>query len=125
MNGHLLLLTEFTIKPGCLEEFKRLVRTEFVPHFRQAEPGLQRYTWYESADGTKAYEQSWYADAADFVEHMKAALVSERFARLLQTCTVSRVELFGEADESVRRFLADHGLTVQSYFAGFIRQAGG
>jgi hypothetical protein len=92
-----------------------------VPHFRGAEAGLRLYQWYESPDGTKVYQQSWYSDADDFVTHMRAALVSERFARLLEACDVTRLDVFGNPGPSAERFLTEHNMIVHRYFAGFTR----
>lgn len=121
MSGHLTLVTEYTIKPGRLEDFRRLVRTEFVPQFREAEAGLRLYQWYEHPDGTRAYQQSWYADGDDFIAHMRAAVVSERFARLLETCEVTRVEVFGDPSPAAERYLAEQGMVVHRHLAGFGR----
>lgn len=119
--GHLTFLAEYTIKDGRLQDFWHLIHTQFVPHFQQAEPGLRLYQWYESPGGRTVYQQSWYGDADDFVAHMRMALESERFARLQETCSVTRLEVFGDPGESAARYLADNGMTVHRYLAGFAR----
>jgi quinol monooxygenase YgiN len=124
MGHHLTFVAEYTIKPGKLNDFRELVKTAFVPHFQSAEPGLWLYQWYENPEGSKVYQQSWYSEADDFVAHMKGALVSERFQRLLETCEVTRLEVFGNPGEAAAVFLFEHGLAVNRYFAGFVRNLG-
>ena len=119
--GHLTFVAEYSIQPGRLADFWELVRTQFVPHFEKVEPGLRLYQWYETPGGKTVYQQSWYADADDFVAHMRAALDSERFQRLLETCAVTRLEVFGDPGEAAARYLQDNNMTVHRYRAGFAR----
>jgi quinol monooxygenase YgiN len=121
MSGHLTLFTEYAIKPGRLAAFRELVRGTFVPHVESREPGLRLYQWYESPDGSRAYQQSWYDDADDFVAHMREAMTSDRFARLLELCEITRIEVFGQPAAAAATFLAEHKLAVHRYFAGFAR----
>ena len=121
MSGHLTLFTEYTIKPGCLPAFSDLVRRTFVPLVEAGEPGLKLYQWYESPDGTRVYQQSWYDDAEDFVVHMREALTSDRFVRLLELCDITRVDVLGQPSALAAGFLAEHKMVVNRYFAGFAR----
>jgi quinol monooxygenase YgiN len=121
MSGHLTLFMEYTLKPDRRERFRELIRTAFVPHVQLTEPGLRLYQWYESPDGTRVYQQSWYDNADDFVAHMTEALESDRFAKLLELCDVTRVEVFGQPGPDAASFLAGHKLVVHRYFAGFAR----
>src|SRR5512139_2764868 len=66
--GYLEMSAHMTIRPGCLEGFKRQA-AECIRITREQDTRTLRYDWFISTDGTECEVREAYTDADGLVEH--------------------------------------------------------
>ena len=84
MSDHILAVSELTIKPGELENFRALIG-ELVAATQAKEPDTLCYEYYISPDGKQCHIYERYADSAAVMTHMQNfAAFAERFMAAIQ-----------------------------------------
>jgi quinol monooxygenase YgiN len=118
-------VVEFAIKPGRLDEFKRVAR-EVIDRVHAEEPGTRSYQWYLSANATRCHVHQWYADSAAFVAHAGGDVLADLLPKLLEVSTMSEITFFGdpspEATRVLDRLARVTTVSKSEWFAGFTRE---
>ena len=109
---------EFTIKPGMLESFESASKkcTEAV---QSNEPAMNAYQWYFNDDKSKGYVVEWHTDSDSIMAHLQN--IGGMLPKLLESCDLTRFDVFGDASEEVKETLSGLGAQFFSYDHGFIR----
>ena len=66
--GDLELSAHLTVRPGCLEDFKKQA-VELVRITKEQDTRTLRYDWFLSADGTTCEVREAYTDPEGLIEH--------------------------------------------------------
>ena len=112
-------VVEAAIKPGELDNFKTLA-DELVQATRANEPKTLGYEYFLSEDNGSCHIYERYADSAAAMVHLKT--FGERFAqRFLAATDITRLTVYGSANEEVRNVLGGFGASFMSQLNGFAR----
>jgi quinol monooxygenase YgiN len=68
-DSRIYVLTEFTITPGKVDEFKEIAQ-ELLEVVKEKEPETLRYQWYFDKDESKSYLVEEYPNAAALRAHI-------------------------------------------------------
>lgn len=118
MSDHILGVSELTIKPGELENFKALV-SEMVDATQANEPNALNYEYFISPDGKQCHIYERYADSAAVMTHMKNF---EAFAeRFMAAVEMTAVTIYGNPSAEVREVVSGLGAVFMAPLAGFAR----
>jgi quinol monooxygenase YgiN len=66
--SYLELSAHLTVRPGCLEGFKRQA-TELIRITQEKDTGTLRYDWFLSSDGTECEVREAYTGPEALIEH--------------------------------------------------------
>jgi quinol monooxygenase YgiN len=66
--GYLELSAHMTVRPGCLEGFKRQA-AELIQITKEKDTRTLRYDWFISNDGTECEVREAYTDGEGLIEH--------------------------------------------------------
>ena len=66
--GHLELSAHMTVRPGCLEGFKKQA-AECIRITKEKDTHTLRYDWFLSSDGTECEVREAYTDPEGLIEH--------------------------------------------------------
>ena len=66
--GHLELSAHMTVRPGCLEGFKKQA-AECIRITKERDTGTLRYDWFISSDGTQCEVREAYTGPEGLIEH--------------------------------------------------------
>jgi quinol monooxygenase YgiN len=96
------------IKPGKLEEWKRLA-AQCVEIVRTKDTGTLEYDHFLNADGTECFVHERYRDSAAGLAHM--ANIAHMVEPLSQVCTMTG-EICGSPSPELRAALESAGVTI-------------
>ena len=103
MSQEIEFVVEWTVKPGKLEEFKKLAKIE-TSAVRAKEPKARRYQWYINGEKNRFLLTECYVDSDAMLAHLKN--LSPLLPELEKTADVTRFEILGnltdEAEEAAR-----------------------
>ena len=71
--GHLEMSAHMTVRPGCLEGFKKQA-AECIRITRQQDKNTLRYDWFLSTDGTECEVREAYTGPDGLIEHNRNIL---------------------------------------------------
>ena len=118
MNEHVSWLLELAVKPGELDNFKRVV-DEMIESTR-AEPGTLMYEWSINEDGSVVHGYERFADSGAAVAHLSA--FGEKFAqRFLAAVDPTRLSVYGTPSEDAKGALGALGPVYLAPIGGFAR----
>jgi autoinducer 2-degrading protein len=118
MENTISWVLEMTVKPGQLDTLKELM--EQMVAATSAEPGATNYEWYLSEDGTTLHIYERYVDSDAAVAH-GASFVANWAAQFMSCLDVTRLTVYGNPSESLRKAFESQGPTYLGTLGGFAR----
>ena len=103
-------VVEFAIAEGRREAFERVSRE--MTALTQGEPGTLAYDWYVSADRTRVRLYESYRDADAVVAHLSGPVVQGLVPKLLETCSLTGFEVYGDPGPGGSSMLAGLGAQI-------------
>jgi len=113
------LTVSFAVSEAQVSEFKRLAQT--MTDISKAEPGTLGYEWFVSADGKNYKLVETYVDAQSIEAHFMGAAVQEFVPKLVETCSVTGFEIYGDPGPKVTEMAAGFGAQFYGYWIGIER----
>ena len=116
--GHLELSAHMTVRPGCLEGFKKQAG-ECVRITKEKDTHTLRYDWFLSTDGTECEVREAYTDPARLIEH-NAHIVDARTRLFKDYADGHFMTVYGEPSQPLMDLLKKHaaGFTWFSFVQG-------
>src|SRR4029079_9989116 len=104
--GHLELSAHMTVRPGCLEGFKKQA-AELIRITKERDTRTLRYDWFLSVDGTKCEVREAYTGPEGLIEHNGHIL--EARAKLFKDYADGHfMTLYGDVSEPLLKLLQAH-----------------
>jgi len=113
------LLVELEIQDGKFAEFEAVAKQ--LVAVSEQEPGTLNFKFYLSGDSRRARLVEGYADQAAITAHFQGAAVQQFVPQLLQFCTSTRLEFYGDPGPVVTSMASGLGAQVFSAWEGFDR----
>jgi quinol monooxygenase YgiN len=112
------LSAHLTVRPGCLEGFKRQA-AECIRITREKDTHTLRYDWFLSLDGTECEVREAYTGPEGLIEHNRNILEA-RTTLFKDYADNHFMTLYGEVSESLLNLLKQHGVGYKwfSFFQG-------
>lgn len=105
---YLEVSAHLTVRPGCLEGFKKQA-AECVRITKEQDTGTLRYDWFLSSDGTECEVREAYAGSEGLIEHDSHIL--EARTRLFEEYADNHfMTFYGEPSQPVLDLLNAHGV---------------
>ena len=106
--SHLELSAHMTVRPGCLEGFKRQA-AELIRITREKDTRTLRYDWFLSRDGTECEVREAYVNPEGLIEHNGNIL--EARTRLFRDYADDHfMTIYGEPSQPLLDLLKAHGV---------------
>ena len=106
--SHLELSAHMTVRPGCLEGFKRQA-AELIRITREKDTRTLRYDWFLSRDGTECEVREAYVNPEGLIEHNGNIL--EARTRLFRDYADDHfMTIYGEPSQPLLDLLKVHGV---------------
>ena len=105
------LSAHLTVRPGCLEGFKRQA-AELIRITREKDTQTLRYDWFLSLDGTECEVREAYTGPAGLIEHNRNILEA-RTTLFKDYADNHFMTLYGEVSEPLLNLLKQHGVGYQ------------
>lgn len=104
--GYLEVSAHMTVRPGCLEGFRRQA-AELIRITREKDTRTLRYDWFLSTDGTECEVREAYAGPEGLMEHNSHVL--EARAKLFKDCADNHfMTVYGEVSPPLLALLHAH-----------------
>ena len=105
---HLELSAHLTVRPGCLEGFKRQA-AELIRITKEQDTRTLRYDWFLSTDGTECEVREAYTGPEGLIEHNTHVL--EARTKLFKDCADNHfMTVYGEPSQPLIDLLKAHGV---------------
>jgi quinol monooxygenase YgiN len=116
MTTHIVLWTDYTIKPGQLDAFRSV--TKEMNAVSESEDGFLTQEFFEVGDGMTGYINERYRSSEEMVEHVKGwrASFADRFFAAADT---NRIVVMGDLSDEAIRSLEVFGAKVARRVGGF------
>jgi hypothetical protein len=106
--GHLEVSAHLTVRPGCLEGFKRQA-AELIRITKEKDTRTLRYDWFLSTDGTTCEVREAYSGPEGLIEHNTHIL--EARAKLFQDYADNHfMTMYGEVSQPLLDLLETHAV---------------
>jgi quinol monooxygenase YgiN len=112
------LIVRQGIKPGKLEEFRRIAE-EFTAGVEASEPTTLGYEWFVDADGSCCYLNEFYGSSEAFLLHFTS--IGPKLGAMLEISPLEEMIVLGDPSEQVKQMLAGLGAKFYSRHVGFAR----
>ncbi|MFH0915216.1 MAG: antibiotic biosynthesis monooxygenase [bacterium] len=112
------LIVRQSIKPGRLEEFKKLA-TEYTAAAEANEPTTRGYEWFVAEDGSACYLNEFYGSSEAFLLHF--GNLGPKLGAMLEISPMEEMIVLGEPSQHVRDMLTGHGAKFYAPHVGFAR----
>jgi quinol monooxygenase YgiN len=112
------LIVRQGIKPGKLEEFKKLA-AEYSAATEADEPGTSAYEWFISEDGSTCYLNESYGSSEAFLLHFED--LGPKLGAMLEISPLEELIVLGEPSQRVKEMLAELGAKFCAFHTGFVR----
>ena len=104
--GYLELSAHMSVRPGCLEGFKRQA-AELIRITKEKDTNTLRYDWFISTDGTACEVREAYTGPVGLIEHNKN--IMEGRAKLFQDYADDHyMTIYGEVSQPLIDLLNKH-----------------
>jgi len=113
-------VVEFIIKRGKHADFERLAR-EISENARRSEPGTRRYEWFLNKKENRCLVIESYDSSTSGLSHVKGEAVKALFPQILKIAKINSFKVCGEPSKELVEELADVGVKVYQFIAGFSR----
>ena len=117
MSDNVFFVLELEIKPGQADDLRAVMR-EMVSLTR-TEPGTLNYEWFLSDDGASCHIYERYADSGAVLAH--GATFPENLNQRFQAFRLTRLVVYGKADEDLRGALSGLSAAFLQPLGGFVR----
>jgi quinol monooxygenase YgiN len=116
--GHLELSAHLTVRPGCLEGFKKQA-AECIRITKEKDTRTLRYDWFLSSDGTECEVREAYTSPEGLIEH-NTHILEARTKLLTDYADNHFMTVYGEVSEPLLNLLKKHsvGHTWFSFLQG-------
>ena len=112
--GHLEMSAHLTVRPGCLEGFKRQA-AEIIRITKEQDTRTLRYDWFLSSDGTECEVREAYTGPEGLIEHNRHVL--EARTKLFRDYADNHFMIFyGEPTQSLLDLLRAHPVGHKWFF---------
>lgn len=110
---------DLSIHEGKLDEFESIARTMIAQ--TQNEPGALHYDWCFSTDHRRCRILETYRDADAVLAHMIGSVVQAGVPKILEVCSISRFEVYGDPGPKAAQMLANVGAEIFDIWEGINR----
>jgi len=107
---------QLAIAPDKLEAFERVAQSMIAG--TKKEPGALGYDWCLNADRTQCRLVETYVDANAVSAHLTGPVVTDLVPKLLQTCSLTGFEVYGDPGAKASEILAGLGANVFRLWRG-------
>jgi quinol monooxygenase YgiN len=107
---------QVAIAPDKLEAFERVAQAMIAGTKKEA--GALGYDWCLSSDRTQCRLVETYVDASAVLAHLTGPVVTDLVPQLLQTCSLTGFEVYGEPGPKASEILARLGAKVYRVWRG-------
>jgi quinol monooxygenase YgiN len=112
--GHLEVSAHLTVRPGCLEGFKKQA-AECIRITREQDTRTLRYDWFLSSDGTECEVREAYTGPEGLIEHNRHIL--EARTRLFRDYADNHfMTFYGEPTQALLGLLKAHPVGHKWFF---------
>jgi quinol monooxygenase YgiN len=112
-------VVDMTIHEGKLAAFEETAKTMIAGV--KKEPGALGFEWYLSGDHKSARLLETYANAEAALAHCTGPVPRNLVPKLLESCSVSRFEVFGDPGPQALAMLAGFGAVMFEFRQGLGR----
>ena len=121
--SHLELSAHMTVRPGCLEGFKKQA-AECIRLTKEKDTRTLRYDWFLSTDGTECEVREAYTEPEGLIEH-NTHILEARTKLFKDYADDHFMTVYGEPSQALLDLLKAHhvGFTWFSFFQGLERSA--
>jgi len=112
------VITEFTIVPADLEDFKNFAK-ELLKVVEEKEPKTLRYQWFFNKDESRSYLVEEYPNAAALRDHV--VHVGIMLPKLLKVAKVAKMDVLGNLNPLAAEAIAAFGPQNYRYWNGLGR----
>jgi quinol monooxygenase YgiN len=112
-------VVDMTIHDGKLAVFEETAKTMIAGV--KKEPGALGFEWYLSGDRKSCRLLETYANAEAALAHCTGPVVRDLVPKLLESCSVSSFEVYGDPGAQVTAMLAGFGAAVFAFRQGLGR----
>lgn len=112
------LIVRQGIKPGMLEEFKKLA-AEYTAAVEANEPATRGYEWFIAEDGSACYLNELYGSSEAFLVHFEN--LGPKLGAMLAISPLEEMIVLGKPSQQVREMLAGLGARFYASHVGFAR----
>lgn len=113
------LSAHLTVRPGCLEGFKRQA-AELIRITREKDTHTLRYDWFLSLDGTECEVREAYTGPEGLIEHNRNIL--EARTELFRNYADNHfMTVYGEPTQELIDLVKAHGLEHQFKWFSFVK----
>jgi quinol monooxygenase YgiN len=117
MNDNVYWNLEVSIKPGELDNFKKLV-TDMVTSIKASEPNALNYEWSISEDNSVCHIYERYSDSEAVMTHL--GNFGEKFAeRFMAILDVTQFTVYGNPSNQVKEALSGFNPKFLAPVGGF------
>lgn len=119
MSDNVYWMLELAIRPGELENFKKLM-DEMIASTEENEPDTLNYEWTISEDGATCHLFERYKDSSAVMAHL--GTFGSKFARrFLEFARPTRIVVHGRPSPQVKKALGPMGPIYMTPLGGFSR----
>jgi quinol monooxygenase YgiN len=111
---------EFTVDPGKIEEFKKLVQ-EMSKEVEANEPATIDYQFYLNKTETKCLVHETYVNSEAALAHNSSVASQTILPKIFSVSKISRFDVYGNPNKELQRMLTSLHPQTYNLFAGFSR----
>ncbi|MGH9877830.1 MAG: antibiotic biosynthesis monooxygenase, partial [Nitrososphaerales archaeon] len=119
-DNHVQWIVVFAIENDKLDDFKSIVQ-EITRIVKENEVGTKSYQWFFNDLETECVITEWYQSPEAALAHLNGEAATRLLPKLRQVSRITRLEIYGEPGEEVKRRLIKLGGQTFHFFAGFAR----
>ena len=111
--SYLELSAHLTVRPGCLEGFKRQA-AELIRITKEKDTRTLRYDWFLSSDGTECEVRESYTSQEGLIEH-NTNILEARTKLFREYADNHFMTFYGEPSQQLLDLLKKHAVPFKSY----------
>jgi quinol monooxygenase YgiN len=119
-NNNVHFRAEIIIAEGKIEEYKKLVQ-DMSKEVEANEPDAIDYQFYLDKAETKCIAWETYANSEAVFAHIKGIASQTILPKIHSVSKISRLDVYGNPNEELRKALTSFGPQIYTLFAGFSR----
>lgn len=109
--GHLEMSAHLTVRPGCLEGFKKQA-AELIRITKEQDTRTLRYDWFLSSDGTECEVREAYTGPEGLIEHNRHVLEARN--KLFEDYADNHfMTIYGDTSQPLLDLLKAHGVAFR------------